>query len=88
MGEVLSFRSGTSAVREKTPAELPDLPDFENLFLSNLIVRLGVQGFPSVSRAISTAAANLSGSASGRRELDGLVDLGLSLMAQANGPGR
>ena len=88
MGEVLSFRPRTSAAVARVTAETCDLPDFENLFLSNLIVRLGVQGFARVAQAISDSAANLSGSPSGREELDGLVDLGLSLMAQANVTGR
>lgn len=88
MGEVLSFRPRTSAVEAYAVTEPCDLPDFENLFLSNLIVRLGVQGFASVARAISDSAANLAGSPSERKELDGLVDLGLSLMAQATPSGR
>jgi hypothetical protein len=88
MGQVLSFHPRNSAVAEQSATEPCDLPDFENLFLWNLIVRLGVQGFASVAQAISDSAANLSGSPSGRRELDGLVDLGLSLMAQGNGAKR
>jgi hypothetical protein len=87
MGEVLRFTriSARSAAADACPTILPD---FENLFLSNLIVRLGDRGFASLARAISDSAANTSGTPDERTELDGLVDLGLKFLTVSTGSPR
>jgi len=79
MGEVLRFKriSAQSVGSDACPT---DLPDFEYLFLSNLIVRLGDRGFVSLARAISDSASTTSSKPDDRVELDGLVDLGLKFL--------
>ncbi|MEO8530102.1 MAG: hypothetical protein ABI459_02670 [Deltaproteobacteria bacterium] len=88
MGQVVSFKPRVSVGPVEQQIATIDLPEFENMFLSNLVVRLDVQGFASLARAIADSVANLAGSTCKRVELDGLVDLGLKFLAPASGPSR
>lgn len=84
MGDVVSFPSRSGGSVKPGSRLKTDDTGFEDLFLSALIDRLSRAGYVILAGAIGRSERRLPHTKLQRRELDGMIDLGLALLE----PGR